>query len=127
MRPTMLLLVALSTCPAPTQSTDRAWVPATVRILPASPADYNLADELTLRGTVAEAQEGFLKLRLPAGQVRVQVGRAFPGGRLRAGEVVEVLASRWQDDHGQHLMAREVRHAGGTLVLRNAEGVPVQR
>jgi hypothetical protein len=125
MRPTLLLTLALIATPVLAQAAAHsATVPCSVRIRPVAAADYDPSSEFTLRGTVTESQAGQLKLRLPFGVVRIQVGTAFPSGTVAVGQVVEVLASKRQDDQGQRFVAREVRHPGGTTVLRDAQGVP---
>jgi hypothetical protein len=96
-----------------------------VRIRPIAAADYDPARELTLRGTVLEAREGMLKVRLPVGHVRVQVGSVLTSGAVDVGQVIEVIASRWQDEGGQRFIAREVHTAEHTFILRDARGVPV--
>ena len=127
MRPTLIL--ALLATPAWAQATSHAsvLVPCSVRIRSPLAADYDPASEFTLEGTVVAAQGGVLKLRLPLGVVRILVGSAFPPDAVHLGQSVAVVAARTQDDHSQWFVAREVRRAEGTLVLRDAEGVPVRQ
>lgn len=129
MRPTMLLLcVALSVTHLLGQVTSKAagFVPCSVRIRPMAAAGYDPGSEMLLRGTVASAKDGILKVRLPFGVVQIQVGPDLDNSPVDRGQVVEVLASRRQDDHGQWFVAREVRTETSTLVLRDARGVPVR-
>jgi hypothetical protein len=53
------------------------------------------------------------------------VGSAFPPDAVRPGQTVAVLGARTQDDHSQWFVAREIRRAESTLILRDAQGVPV--
>ncbi len=125
LRPWLALL--LFAIPALAQVTASSGaVPCSVRIRPIAAADYDPASEFTLQGTVIAVLDGALKLRLPFGVIRVQVGQALRHGTLAVGETIEVLASRRQDDAGQRFVAREVRTASGTVVLRDAQGVPVR-
>jgi len=125
MRP--ILMLVLLAFPAMAQATFHSvQVPCSVRIRSPLAADYDPGSEFTLEGTVLAAHGGVLNLRLPMGVVKVRVGSAFPPDAVRPGQTVVVLAARTQDDHSQWFVAREVRRAEGTLVLRDAQGVPVQ-
>jgi len=129
MRHTLLLLcTVLPSTHLLGQVTGKAagFVPCSVRIRPMAAAGYDPGSEMLLRGTVTDAKDGILKLRLPYGVVRIQVGLALESVTVDAGQAVEVLASRRQDDHGQWFVAREVRTGASTLVLRDARGVPVR-
>jgi hypothetical protein len=90
-----------------------------------SAAGYDPSSELVLRGTVSESRGGFLKVRLPFGVVRIEVGQAMSDSAISLGQTVEVIACKRQNDQGQWFVAREVRTAAGTLVLRDPRGVPV--
>ena len=126
MRPTLFLTLALIAAPALAQAPSAsASISCSVRIRPIAAADYNPSSELTLRGTVAEVRPGIVLLRLPYGLVRVQVGARLQESTPAVGQSVEVVASKWQDDQGQRFVARELRFNGSTLVLRDAQGVPV--
>jgi hypothetical protein len=120
----LFLTLLLAVTPALAQASAHASVPCAVRIRSKASADYNPASEFLLKGKVSEAGNGILKLRLPFGVVRIQVGSSFHGDSLTIGQEVEVVASSWQDDLGQHVVGREIRHGGGILVLRDAQGVP---
>jgi len=122
----LTLTLVLAVTPAMAQASARVSVPCAVRIRSMASADYNPAGEFLLKGKVSEVENGILKLRLPFGVVRIQVGRAFKGETLAIGQEVEVVASAWQDDLGQHVVGREIRHGGDLLVLRDAQGVPNQ-
>jgi hypothetical protein len=100
-------------------------VPCLVRIRPMAAAGYDPGSEMLLRGTVTGAKDGILKVRLPFGVVRIQVGPALDTSPADIGQVVEVLASRCQDDRDQWFVARKVHLGTSTLVLRDARGVPV--
>jgi hypothetical protein len=129
MRHTLLLLCAvLPSSHLLGQVTSKAagFVPCSVRIRPMAAAGYDPGSEMLLSGTVTDAKDGILKLRLPYGVVRIQVGLALESVSVDAGQAVEVLASKRQDDHGQWFVAREVRTGASTLVLRDARGVPVR-
>jgi len=123
--PLTLGLISILPMQAQATMTTRVLVPSTVRIRPMAAAEYDPAGELTLRGTVLEARAGILKVRLPMGLVRVQVGAPLTNGVVGVGQVIEVIASRWQDEGGQRFIAREVHTAAGTFILRDARGVPV--
>lgn len=129
MHPTMLLLcAAISATGLSGQVTATAagFVPCSVRIRPKPAADYDPGSEMLLRGSVASAKDGVLKMRLPFGVVHIQVGTALDGACLDMGQAVEVLASRRQDDRSQWFVAREVRGGIRPLVLRDSQGVPVR-
>jgi len=128
MRPVLQLtlsLIAILPLQAQAGGNSGVHIPCAVRIRPIAAAEYDPAGELTLRGTVLEAREGILKVRLSMGQVRVQVGPLLTSGAVAVGQIIEVIASRWQDEGGQRLIAREVHTATSTFVLRDARGVPV--
>lgn len=129
MHPTMLLLcAAVSATGLFGQATaaTAGSVPCSVRIRPKVAADYDPGSEMLLRGPVTSARDGILKVRLPFGVVHIQVGTALDGASLGPGQVVEVLASKRQDDRSQWFVAREVRSGPSTLVLRDSRGVPVR-
>jgi hypothetical protein len=90
-----------------------------------SAAGYDPSSELVLRGTVSESRDGFLKVRLPFGVVRIEVGQAMSDFAIGLGQTVEVTACKRQNDQGQWFVAREVCTAAGTIVLRDPRGVPV--
>jgi hypothetical protein len=125
MRPTLIL--ALLATPVWAQATAHATVlvPCSVRVRSPLAADYDPASEFTLEGMVLAAQGGVIKLLLPMGVVRILVGSAFPPDAVRPGQTVAVLGARTQDDHSQWFVAREIRRAESTLILRDAQGVPV--
>jgi hypothetical protein len=125
MRPTLFLV--LLAVPAWPQAGAQATlsVPCSIRIRSPRAADYDLTHEFTLKGVVVDAQDGVMRLRLLLGVVRVRLGQGFPAGAVRPGQAVSVLAARSQDDSSQWFVAREVRRAEGILVLRDADGVPV--
>jgi hypothetical protein len=79
-----------------------------------------------LHGQVIGVENGLILLRLPAGVVRVDVG-SWEGQGTREGRTsVEILACKCQSEGRQRFLAREIRHAGGCVTLRDARGVPVQ-
>jgi hypothetical protein len=97
----------------------------TVRILPRAAMDYDLSNEVLLQGQVIAQDKGTIMLRLAAGTVRVDTGSWAGSDLLRPGTRVEVVAAKRQEDGHQRFMAREIRYAGGSLVLRDAQGVPL--
>ena len=117
-----MALAALLGGPLAAQAT--VAVPCTVRIRPRAAADYDPATEVTLKGRVAGWQDGHLLLRIPAGILRVDTAAWDTAGTLGAGTPVEILASRRDEAGRQRFLAREVRHGGGILVVRDALGVP---
>lgn len=96
-----------------------------VRILPRAALDYDLSNEVLLRGQVVAREKDILVLRLAAGTVRVDIGTWAGAGLLLPGTPVEILAAKRQEDGHQRFMAREIRYAGGAMVLRDAQGVPL--
>lgn len=117
-----LALAAAIGGPALAQGT--ATAPCTVRIRPRAAADYDLATEVTLRGVVAGWKDGHILLRIPAGTLRVDTGAWDAAGALEPGATIEVLASRREEAGRQRFLAREIRHGGGVLAIRDAQGVP---
>jgi len=128
MRPTLFLSAALAVTHLLGQGTTKAagFVPCSVRICSVAAEGYDPGSEMLLRGTVTDAKDGILKVRLPFGVVHIQVGTALNGTSMGTGQAVEVLASRRQDDRSQWFVAREIRTGTSTLVLRDARGVPVR-
>ena len=106
-------------------STASATAMATVRILPRAAAGYDPAAEVLLRGLVGGWDGDQLLLRLSAGMVRVDTGSWNTREALAVGSSVEVLASKIQQDGRQRFLAREIRHAQGLNVIRDAQGVPI--
>lgn len=96
-----------------------------VRILPRAALDYDLSNEVLLRGRVVAREKDILVLRLEAGTVRVDIGTWAGAGLLQPGTPVEILAAKRQQDGHQRFMAREIRYSGGSMVLRDAQGVPL--
>ncbi len=124
MRPTTLLALVLMAMPVAAQApVQTASVPCTVRIRPRAAADYDLSTQVELRGTISEVQAGSLRLRLPFGTVTVELGGS--ASTLSVGQSVTVVASKRSSEAGQRLVAREVRGTESTLILRDAQGVPV--
>lgn len=99
---------------------------AMVRIRPRAAADYDLSSEVVLRGQVVAQERDVILLRLSAGTVRVDTGAWGGSDVLQPGTAIEVVAAKRQEDGRQRLIAREIRHAGGLAVIRDAEGVPLQ-
>jgi hypothetical protein len=122
----MVLGVALVGCVAGIASAQSGiGVPCSVRIRPRAAADYDPSTEVILRGQLVGQENGMLLLRLSAGVVRVDAGTLGSRTQL-VGSTVEVLASKRQEERRQWFVAREVRHGGGNVVLRDVQGVPVQ-
>ena len=121
MRFMAMSMLALMTM-TPLMGQASATVACTVRIRPQAAAGYDPSTELVLRGTVAAARAGSLRLGLGFGTVTVDFGSVVPAAQ--AGDVVEVTVSRRQDDRGQRFVARSLRTASGEQLLRDAQGVP---
>ena len=98
----------------------------TVRIVPRAALDYDLSNEVVLQGQVVSREKDIIVLRLAAGTVRVDTGSWADSDLLRPGTRVEILAAKRQEDGHQRFMAREIRYTGGSVVLRDAQGVPLQ-
>lgn len=97
----------------------------TVRVLPRAGLDYDLSNEVILRGQVVAREKDILVLRLKAGTVRVDTGSWVGSELAQPGTDIEVVAAKRQEDGRQRFIAREIRHAGGSVVLRDAQGVPL--
>ena len=97
-----------------------------VRILPRAAFDYDLSNEVVLQGQVVVQEKDIIVLRLEAGTVRVDTGSWAGSDLLRPGTRIEVLAAKRQDDGHQRFVAREIRYVGGSVMLRDAQGVPLQ-
>jgi hypothetical protein len=108
------------------KTTATATASVSVRILPPAALDYDLSNEVLLRGQVVGREKGTLLLRLKAGTVRVDTGSWVGSELVQLGTDIEVVAAKRQEDGHQRFIARELRQAGGTVVLRDAQGVPVQ-
>ena len=65
-------------------------------------------------------------LQLRAGLVRIDAGSSLAASQLTPGTQMQVVAAKLQEDGRQRLLAREIRTAEATLVLRDALGVPTQ-
>lgn len=120
----LLALAGGSGVVAVAQSTTSAT--CAVRIRPREAADYDLSTEVTVRGVVEGWEGRSLRIRLAAGVLRVDTGAWNTSGLFEAGTPLEVLASRSMADGRQRFLAREIRHAGGVLRLRDASGAPIQ-
>lgn len=119
----LLALAGGSGAVAMAQSTASASV--AVRIRPRAAADYDPATEVSLRGLVAGWEGGMILLRIPAGTVRVDAGNWIGAEAIPAGTAVEILAAKRQEEGRQRFLAREIRHAGGILAVRDPQGVPL--
>lgn len=98
----------------------------TVRIRPREAADYDLSTEVTLRGVIEGWEGRSIRIRLAAGVLRVDTGAWNTSGLFDAGTSLEILASRSVVEGRQRFLAREIRHAGGVLRIRDAFGSPIQ-
>lgn len=121
-----LALVFMGFLAMPIRAQATAAATCSVRIRPRAAADYDPSAEVLLRGRVIGREAGLILLRLPAGTVRVDAGAWGGAATLEAGSSVEILASRRQEDGRQRFLAREIRHSEGLVVIRDAEGVPLQ-
>jgi hypothetical protein len=97
----------------------------TVRIVPRAAFDYDLSNEVILQGQVVAREKDIIMLRLTAGTVRVDTGSWAGSDLLRPGTRIEVVAAKRQEDGHQRFIAREIRYAGGSVVIRDAQGVPL--
>jgi hypothetical protein len=100
---------------------------------------YDPRTEETLHGTVKAVTEhagrGYagagvhVTLRLDSGTVEVHLGPASflreSGLEIAQGDAIEVVGSRVKADHGDYVIAREVRRGDRVVTLRDAAGVPV--
>jgi hypothetical protein len=68
-------------------------------------------------------ENGLLLLRLAAGTVRVDAGAWDDPAAREAESMVEILASKRQEDGRQRFLAREILLAGHRVVIRDAGGV----
>ena len=100
-------------------------VPSSVRIRSRAAADYDPSRELVLQGRVEAIEFGVMRLRLPAGLVKVELGAQAVSGLLPLGSQVAVVASLRILEGRQHLVARELSWQGQSWTLRDAQGVPV--
>jgi hypothetical protein len=119
----MVIGVACSIIAGKNSATTTATV--TVRIVPRAALDYDLSNEVLLQGQVVTREKGTIVLRLAAGTVRVDTGSWAGSDLLQPGTPIEVLAAKRQEDGHQRFMAREIRYAGGSVMLRDAQGVPL--
>jgi hypothetical protein len=103
-----------------------ATATVTVRIVPRAALDYDLSNEVILRGQVVVREKEIILLRLKVGTVRVDTGSWAGSVLLEPGSDIEVVAAKRQENGRQRFLAREIRHAGGTVVIRDANGSPVQ-
>jgi hypothetical protein len=126
-RPTLILGLSLVVVPGLAQAEPRATlaVPCSVRIRAIASADYDPSSEFTLQGTVIALGDGHLKLKVSCGVVTVQTGSAFPGQAISLGQTLAVIACTMQKEGSQRIVARELRHAGGSHALRDVRGVPL--
>lgn len=120
-----LVLVGSIVWPVLSQASSTASATATVRVLPRAAAGYDPSAEVLLRGVAGGWEGGQLLLRLNAGTVRVDTGSWDGREALAVGAPVEVLASKVQQDGRQRFLARQIRHARGLSVVRDAWGVPI--
>ena len=120
-----LLLATLLAGPAWAQAT--ASIPISVHIRSHVAGGYEPSSELLLRGRVIGRDQGLFLVRIAAGVVRVDAG-AWAGPEPRDAEIsLEILAARHQENGRQTFLAREIRTASGTVLLRDAQGVPLPR
>jgi len=100
-------------------------------------SNYDPKTEVTMSGTVdrvtqESGQRGWhgthLFLKTNTGTIEVHVGPtdyiASQQFSFATGDVVEVTGSKIKTQDQEALIAREIKKAGKTLVLRNAQGIP---
>ncbi len=120
-----LLLATLLAAPALAQAT--ATIPISVHIRSRAAGGYEPSSELLLRGRVIGRDQGLFLVRITAGVVRVNAG-AWHGPEPRDAEAsLEIIAARHQENGRQTFLAREIRTASGTVVLRDTQGMPLPR
>jgi hypothetical protein len=99
--------------------------------------NYDSKTEVTVKGTIEDVQQyagrhnwsgTHLLLKTDTGTLPVHVGPssflAKQQFSFAKGEEIEVLGSKVTMAQKETLLAREIRKAGKTLVLRNAQGIP---
>jgi DNA/RNA endonuclease YhcR with UshA esterase domain len=100
-------------------------------------SNYDPKSEVTMSGTVdrvtqESGQRGWhgthLFLKTDSGTIEVHVGPTdYIAGQqfsFATGDVVEVTGSKIKMQDQDAFIAREIKKAGKTLVLRNAQGIP---
>jgi len=102
-----------------------ATAKVTVRIVPRAAFDYDLSNEVILRGQVVAREKDIILLRLKVGTVRVDTGSWAGSALLEPGTDIEVVAAKRQENGRQRFLAREIHHAGGSVVIRDTQGVPL--
>ncbi len=121
------LVLAMSVVVAePARAQATANVTCSARIRPQAAADYDLSTEVTLRGQVVGREGAMILLKIAAGTVRIDAGVSAAVAAIPVGSVIEVVAAKRQENGRQRLLAREIRHWSGALVLRDRDGVPIQ-
>lgn len=118
-----LALVGVVAGPVQAQAT--VGVPCAVRIRPLAAADYDPSTEVLLRGRVIGRENGLILLRITAGIVRVDAGAWGGSAPYEAASTVEILASKRQEGGHQRFLAREIRQDSGSVMIRDARGVPL--
>lgn len=87
---------------------------------------YDPATEVRLSGVVEQASNGRLMLRMAFGVVSIELGPAGTNLLLRAGQPLQVVASKVMNAGSQRLLAREVRAEAGVIQLRDSQGLPLE-
>ncbi len=113
------------------------WVVAQTRGSGSGMHNYNPKTETTVIGTVEQVKQvagrhgwngTHLVLKAESGTLDVHVGPetyvASQGFSVAAGDKIEVLGSKVTVSGSDALIAREIKKADKTLMLRNAAGVP---
>lgn len=73
---------------------------------------FSSLSEVRLKGVVEQVEGGTVQLRLAFGMVRVEMGKLAATQVVRAGESLEILASKIVVEGSQHLVAMEVLNQG---------------
>jgi hypothetical protein len=121
----LVLGLALMGCiAAPGLAQATAGAPCTVRIRPQAAADYDPSTEVLLQGRLVGRENGLLLLRLRAGIVRVDMGAWEEAVLREAGSSLAILASKRLENGRQRFVAREVHLTSGSVIIRDAQGVP---
>ncbi len=119
----LVIGVACSIIAGSTSATATSTI--TVRIVPRAAFDYDLSNEVILRGQVVAREKDIILLRLKIGTVRVDTGSWTGSALLQPGTDIEVVAAKRQENGRQRFLAREIRYPGGSVVLRDTQGAPL--
>ena len=99
---------------------------------------YNLPTEVTLKGTVEKVTQNASPLGWPGTHLTLKTGtetldvHVGPSDfltakkfEIAAGDQVEVIGSKIKYEGADALLAREIKKGDTSLILRNAQGIPL--